>query len=119
MSRVKTGTVRHARHKKILDATKGYRGANNRLYKRAKEAFLHAGAYAYAGRRLRRRDLRSLWIVRINGALQTINPEFKYSRFIAALKKNNIAIDRKILADLTVTDFNAFKSVVTAAGLAA
>lgn len=118
MPRVKTGTVRHARHKKVLDANKGYRGANNRLYKRAKEAYLHAGAYAFVGRKNRKRDMRSLWITRINGALKNVNPELKYSRFINALKKNNIALDRKILADLTITDFNAFKNIVVAAGLA-
>lgn len=118
MPRTKTGATRHARHKKIIDANKGYRGANNRLYKRAHEAYLHAGAYSYIGRKNRKRDMRRLWIIRINAALHTINPELQYSRFIAALKKNNIALDRKIMADLTVNDFNAFKQIVTAAGLA-
>ena len=86
----------------------------NRLYKVAKEAVLHAGQYAYAGRRIRRRDLRALWIVRINAALHAVG--VKYSRFISALKAKNITLDRKILADLAVRQPEVFNAVVKSAG---
>lgn len=112
MPRVKSGTTRKARHNKVLKLTKGYRGSNSRLYKRAHEALLHAGAYAYIGRKLRKRDMRALWIVRINAALQQVDETLKYSRFIKSLKDSNVALDRKILAELAVSDFNAFKKVV-------
>lgn len=117
MSRVKTGVVRHRRHKKVLDANKGFRGANRRLYKRANEAFLHSGAYAYVGRKDRKRDFRRLWIVRISAGLEKMGAELNYSRLIAGLKKAQIALDRKILAELAVNDFNTFKKVVSATGL--
>lgn len=112
MPRVKTGTTRKARHNKVLKQTSGFRGANNRLYKRANEALLHAGAYAYIGRKLRKRDMRALWITRINAGLKQVDENLKYSRFIKSLKDNNVALDRKILSDLAVSDFNAFKKVV-------
>jgi large subunit ribosomal protein L20 len=112
MPRSKTGITRHRRHKKVLKLTKGFRGANSRLYKRAKEALLHAGQYAFIGRKLRKRDFRALWIVRINAALKQIDENLQYSRFINMLKKANVQLDRKILADLAAVDFNSFKSVV-------
>lgn len=112
MSRTKTGFTRHRRHKEVLDQTKGFRGANSRLYKRAKEALLHAGQYAYIGRKLRKRDMRRLWITRINAALQSLETQVKYSRFIAGLKQANISLDRKVLADLAVRNVTAFKAVV-------
>jgi len=111
MPRTKTGTVRHRRHKKLLARTKGFRGANNRLYKHAKEADLHAGQYAYVGRKLRKRDMRSLWILRISAGLKTIGT-VNYSRFINMMKKANISLDRKILADIAATDFASFKTIV-------
>lgn len=117
MPRVKTGTTRHKRHKKILTANKGFRGANRRLYKRAHEAWLHAGHYAYVGRKLRKRDFRKLWIIRINAALKQLDDKLQYSRFIKALKDNNIALNRKMLAQLAATDFTAFSDVVKKAGL--
>jgi large subunit ribosomal protein L20 len=86
----------------------------NRLYKVAKEAVLHAGQYAFAGRHLKRRDLRSVWIMRINAALKTLG--LSYSKFIDALKKNKIEVDRKILADLAVTQPKVFKEIVKKAG---
>src|SRR6185369_4367984 len=113
MPRTKTGVVRRRRHKKLLARTKGFRGANTRLYKRAKEADLHAGQYAYVGRKLRKRDMRSLWIVRISAALKTLGDGLNYSRFIQMLKKANVSLDRKILADIAATDFNSFKAIVT------
>ncbi len=112
MPRTKTGVTRRHRHQNVLARTKGFRGTNNRLYKRAHEALLHAGQYAYVGRKLRKRDMRTLWIVRINAALKAVDDTLNYSRFINGMKKANIGIDRKILADLAVTDFNAFRTVV-------
>lgn len=112
MPRTKTGFTRHRRHKEVLAKTKGYRGANNRLYKRAHEALLHAGQYAYEGRKLRKRDMRSLWILRISAALKSMNDGLNYSRFMNMMKKANVNLDRKVLADIAVTDFNTFKSIV-------
>jgi large subunit ribosomal protein L20 len=118
MPRTKTGVTRRHRHKKVLDHNKGFRGANSRLYKRAKEAQLHSDQYAYVGRKLRKRDFRRLWIVRIKAALQALNESFKYSRFIKALKDANIQIDRKIMSDLAVSNPEAFKAIVDKSGLA-
>jgi large subunit ribosomal protein L20 len=112
MPRTKTGFTRHRRHKKILGLTKGFRGANNRLYKRAKEASLHAGQYAYIGRRLRKRDFRALWITRISAGLKQIDETLQYSRFINMMKKANVQINRKMLSELASTDFATFTSVV-------
>lgn len=112
MSRTKTGITRAKRHKKVLKLTKSFRGANTRLYKRAKEALLHSGQYAYIGRKLRKRDFRKLWIIRINAALKDTGVEVNYSRFINALKKTNIALDRRMLSELAINDFESFKTVV-------
>ncbi len=110
MSRVKTGFTRHRRHKNILKATKGYFGARSKLFKTAHEAYLHAGEYAFAGRRLRKRDFRKLWIQRINAALK---PEgISYSAFINQLKLNKIELNRKILADLAIKQPAVFKQLV-------
>lgn len=108
--RVKTGIVRHRRHQKILASTKGYRMSKNRLIKVAKEAALHAGQYAYHGRRLRKRNFRTLWIQRLNAALTGTN--MSYSKFIQALKIKQIILDRKILADLAVSDEKTFKFIL-------
>jgi large subunit ribosomal protein L20 len=110
--RVKTGTTRRARHKKVLSRTKGFRMTKGRLYKVSKEADLHAGQYAYAGRRLRKRDLRRLWIQRINAGLSQIDGAPKYSRFINLLKAKNVLLNRKIMADLVVSDPKAFEQIV-------
>lgn len=115
MPRTKTGVTRRQRHKKVLKLTKGFRGTNRRLYKRAHEALLHSGQYAYIGRRLRKRDLRRLWILRINIALKQIDEKLSYSRFINQLKKAKIEIDRKMLAELAVNFPAAFSGVVKAA----
>ena len=112
MSRTRTGFTRHRRHRKVLARTKSFRGANTRLYKRAHEADLHAGQYAYVGRKLRKRNMRALWNLRITAALKTLGDGLNYSRFMHGLKKAKITLDRKILADLAVTDFDTFKSVV-------
>lgn len=114
MARVKTGVTRRRRHKKILDANKGFRGANRKLYKRAHEAYMHAGQYAYIGRKLRKRDMRKLWILRINAALTELGNGLKYSRFINALKKANISLDRKMLSEIAINDNRTFKDIVAA-----
>lgn len=111
--RVKTGFTRRRHHKTVLERTKGFRMTKNRLYKVGREADLHAGQYAYIGRKLRKRDLRTLWIERINAGLKEFN--LSYSKFINNLKKANIQLDRKILADLVISDPKAFKSVVESA----
>jgi len=113
--RVKTGTIRRKRHQKVLKHTKGFRMTRGRLYKVSKEADLHAGQYAYAGRKLRKRDLRRLWITRINAAL-TLR-ELSYSKFINGLKKAKIELDRKILADLALSDPATFQKIVEKAKL--
>lgn len=110
--RVKTGFTRHRHHKSVLDRNKGFRMSKHRLYKVAREADLHAGQYAFAGRKLRKRDLRSLWIERINGGLKEFG--ISYSKFINMLKKANILLDRKILSELVSSNPAAFKAVVDA-----
>lgn len=110
MTRVKTGSTRRKRHKKIKKLAKGYRMTKGRLYKVSKEAVLHAGQYAFAGRRLRKRDMRRLWIERINAGLTPF--KIKYSRFIHLLKTANIDLNRKMLANMVATDPVAFKAVV-------
>ncbi len=110
MTRVKGGPrARHA-HKKIVDQAKGYRGTRSKLFRRANEAVLRAGEQSFAGRKIRKRDIRRLWITRISGALTQYN--IKYSRFIAGLKKANIALDRKQLSELAINDPVAFQKVV-------
>ena len=111
--RVKTGTVRRSGHKKVLKAAKGFWMTRHKRYKVAHEAVMHAGKYAFVGRRLKRRDLRQLWIVRINAALKQF--DIRYSVFIKMLKNRNIIIDRKILADLAVNNPDSFKAVVESA----
>jgi len=113
MPRTKTGTVRRKRHKKILKETKGYEGTRSRLFKRAHTAYLRAGEHAFAGRKQRKRDIRKLWIQRINAAL---NPfELPYSKFIHLLKEKKVHLNRKMLAELAVRDPEAFGKVVETA----
>jgi len=107
--RVKTGIVRKKRHKKVLKLTKGYRMTKSRLFRVAKEASLHAGQYAYHGRKLRKRNFRTLWIQRIKAALS--DTDLTYSRFIKALKDNKIELNRKILADLAVNHPKVFQNI--------
>ncbi|MFH0863813.1 MAG: 50S ribosomal protein L20 [Candidatus Gottesmanbacteria bacterium] len=108
--RVKRGIATHAKHKKLLAGNKGYRMTKRRLIRVAKEASLHAGQYAYVGRKNKKRDFRRLWIIRINGFLNGL--DVSYSQFIAGLKKANIILDRKILAELIIDDPETFKKVV-------
>ena len=114
MARIKTGPTRHARHKKLLKLTKGFRMTKNRLVKVAKEAILHAGAYSYAGRKQRKRRFRTLWIQRINAGLSAIEGAPSYSHFVKALSTQKITLDRKILAKLATEQPEAFKAVVSA-----
>lgn len=108
--RIKTGPYRHRRHLKVRRLARGYRMSRHRLHKQASDAVLHAGEYAYTGRKDRKGDFRQLWITRINAALTDTG--LSYSRFIACLKKAKIELDRKILAELAVSDFPTFKAIV-------
>ncbi|MGV8025573.1 MAG: 50S ribosomal protein L20 [Anaerolineaceae bacterium] len=110
MTRVKGGPGRYLHHKKVLKLTKGQFGTRSRLYRRANEAMLKSLWYSFRDRRVRKRDLRKLWITRINAASR-ING-ISYSRFIYAMKKADITLNRKILADLAVRDPQAFAAVV-------
>ena len=110
MTRVKGGPQGHLRHKKILKITKGQRGAKNRLFKRANEAMLKSLWYATRDRRVRKRDLRKLWIARINAAARLNGTT--YSKLVAALKKASIELNRKMLADLAVRNPQAFAAVI-------
>lgn len=112
MPRTKTGTTRHNRHKKVLKLAKGFRGTNSRLYKRAHEAVLHAGQYAFVGRKLRKRDFRRLWIARISAAVKEIDQSYNYSRFIQDLKAAEVKLNRKMLSELAISDNKAFKAIV-------
>jgi large subunit ribosomal protein L20 len=108
--RVKGGPQGHLRHKKVLKITKGQRGAKHFLFKRANEAMLKSLWYATRDRRVRKRDLRKLWIARINAAARLNGTT--YSKLVAALKKANIGLNRKMLADIAVRDPGAFAAVV-------
>ena len=110
MSRIKRGIVSKRKHKKILKLAKGYRGLRSRSIRVAKQAILHSGAYAYHGRKLKKRDFRSLWITRIGEAAK--QEGLSYSKFIGKLKKANIQLDRKILSDLIINDTATFKQIV-------
>ena len=109
--RVTRGVVSKRKHNKLLGLTKGFRGTKSKLTKVAHEAALHAGAYAFHGRKLRKRDFRTLWITRIGEAAKKEN--LSYSVFINKLKKSNIEIDRKILSDLIVNDPATFQQIVS------
>ena len=108
--RVKGGPQGHRRHKKILKITKGQRGAKHRLFKRANEAMLKSLWYATRDRRIRKRDMRKLWIARINAAARLNGTT--YSKLVAALKKANIVLNRKMLSDMAIRDPQTFAAVV-------
>lgn len=112
MARVKS--LSHKKHRKILKAAKGYRQARSRRAHAAQEALLHAGAYAFHGRKLKKRDLRGLWITRLNAAVRQFG--ISYSKFMASIKKEKIELDKKILAEIAVKDPDTFKAVVKEAG---
>ena len=113
MSRVKRGVTAHAKHKKVFKAAKGYYGRRKNTIRVAKQAVEKAGQYAFRDRKRKKRTFRALWIQRINAAVRPFG--MTYSRFIDGLSKSGIEVDRKVLADLAVTDPAAFSSLVAAA----
>jgi large subunit ribosomal protein L20 len=113
MTRVKRGVTAHRRHKRLLDAAEGRRGTRSKLVKPAREALLHAMAYATRDRKQRKRQMRELWIVRINAGVR--RHDMTYGRFIAGLKKADVEVDRKMLADLAVRDEATFARLVEVA----
>lgn len=110
MTRIKRGLVSRRKHNKLLTQAKGYRGTKGKLVRVAREAVLHAGQYAFNGRKNRKRDFRALWITRIGEATKAEG--LSYSRFIDGLKKSKIELNRKILADMVATDAVTFKKIV-------
>jgi len=113
MPRVKTGTVRRKRHKKILKLAKGFYSGRRKHFRKAKEQVEHSLVYAYRDRRAKKRDFRKLWIIRINAACR-LN-DINYSRFMSGLKLANVELDRKILANLAYEDLESFASLVQTA----
>jgi large subunit ribosomal protein L20 len=113
MPRVKRGVTAHARHKKVLAQSKGFRGRRNNVFRVAKQAVMKAGQYAYRDRRVKKREFRALWIARINAAAREHG--MSYSAFINGLKKAAIELDRKVLADMAVFDKPAFAQLASQA----
>ena len=111
MARVKSGPYGYRRHKKVLKYTKGQRGSKHLLFRRANEAMLKSMWYSFRDRRIRKRDMRKLWIARINAAARLNGTT--YSRLMSAMKKANITLNRKMLSDMAVRDPQAFAAVVT------
>ena len=111
MTRVTNGPAKRARHKVVLNRTKGFRMSKHRLWKVAHEAYLHALDYSFQGRKDRKSNFRTLWIIRINAALRALDDTFTYGRFISNMTKKGILLDRKILADLAVSDPTTFAIV--------
>ncbi len=110
MTRVKRGMVSRRKHTKLLKQASGYRGTKSKLVRVAKQAVLHAGVYAFAGRKNKKRDMRRLWITRIGEAAKTEG--ISYSRLMNGLKKGKIELNRKILSDIIVSDIETFKKIV-------
>lgn len=110
MARVKRGLASHRKHKKLLEQAKGYMMTRHRLVKKATEAVLHAGQYAYAGRKKKKRVIRQDWIMHINEAVK--KEGMSYSKFMNGLKKNNILLDRKVLAQISAKYPDVFKSIL-------
>lgn len=113
MPRVKRGVTAHKRHKRLLNVAEGRRGTRSKLIKPAREALLHAMAYAYVGRKQRKRQLRALWIVRLNAAARQHG--LTYAKLISGLKSAGVELDRKILADIAVRDAATFASIAEVA----
>ena len=116
MARVKRGVTAHKRHKRLLNAAEGRKGTKSKLIRPAREAQLHALAYATRDRKQRKRDMRELWIIRINAAARLNG--LSYGKLIAGLKKANVDLDRKILADIAVRDSATFASITEVAAKA-
>lgn len=110
MARVKRGVTSHRKHKKVLSLTKGHRGGRSKLVREAKSSLLHAGQYAFAGRKLRKRDMRKLWTVQLGNAVK--GEGLSYSKFIFLLRTKNIKLNRKILADLAINHPDDFKKII-------
>lgn len=110
MARIKRGFTSHRRHKAVLKRAEGFRGTRHRLFKRAHEATMRAGQYAYRDRRNRKREMRKLWIIRINAASRELG--LPYGQFIAGLTRAGVTVDRKMLADVAVRDPEAFAKFV-------
>ena len=110
MVRVKGGTTTNRKHKKVLDLAKGYWMSRHKQIKKAKEAVLHAGEYAFAGRKHKKRDFRALWITRLNAALKS--HDMKYNEFIHTLKEKKISLDRKVLAQIALDHPTVFGSFI-------
>lgn len=119
MARVKRAVNAHKKRRVVLERASGYRGQRSRLYRKAKEQLLHSFTYNFRDRKARKGDFRKLWIQRINAAVRAVDAEMTYSRFIAALAKAGIEVDRKVLADLAVHEPEAFAAVVAQAKAAA
>ena len=113
MPRVKRGVTARARHKKVLDQSKGFRGRRKNVFRVSKQAVMKAGQYAYRDRRRRKREFRALWIARINAAARECG--LSYSALMNGLRKASIGLDRKVLADLAVFDRAAFEKIATQA----
>ena len=113
MARIKGAVVTRRRHKKILKLAKGYRGAKSKLFRTANEAVMKSLVYAYIGRKQKKRNFRQLWITRINAAARM--NDISYSKFMNGLKKAGITLNRKVLADMAVSDPEAFKALVETA----
>lgn len=111
MTRVTNGPAKRARHKAVLNRTKGFRMSKHRLWKVAHEAYLHALDYSFQGRKDRKSNFRTVWIIRINAALRAIDETYTYGKFIGNMTKKGIVLDRKVLADLAVTDPKTFEVV--------
>ncbi len=112
MSRVKGGVASHARHRKVVKAAKGYYGARSRLFRTATQAVDKANQYATRDRKVRKRNFRALWIQRINAAVRAHDENLTYSRFINGMSLAGIEVDRKVLADLAVSEPAAFSAIV-------
>ena len=113
MPRVTKSVTAKAKHKKVLSATKGHYGARSRLYKTAKQSNIKSLQYAFRDRKNKKRELRALWIARINSGSRSLG--VSYSALIHGLSKSNILLDRKILSDLAISDFSAFEKIVKTA----
>lgn len=110
MVRVKGGVHTRRKHKKVLKLAKGYWMSRHKQFKKAKEAVLHAGQYAFTGRKIRKRDFRKLWIIRLNASLTALG--VKYNKFIKGLRDHKIELDRKILSQMAIEYPNTFKQIV-------
>ena len=112
MAKVKRGVITHARHKKVIDAAKGYYGRRKNVFRVAKQAVDKARQYAYRDRRVRKRDFRSLWLQRINAAVR--DHDITYSQFIFGLSKTDFELDRKILSEIAISEPETFNEIVNA-----